>query len=152
MHDYFIENKDQVNTVLENNTDLEGELFFETSLNIRGKFKGSITTNGLLVIDSGAEVKADIKAKDLVLRGFLHGNITAIDRVEIEPTGKLYGDIKTFRLKIADNVVFEGSCEMLSQEELLKLTGLKLPEIPKAEVPETNQNKKPEQKQKNSKK
>lgn len=122
MNDYFIENKDLINTVLENNTELDGDLFFETSLKIRGKFKGLITTSGLLVIDNGAEVIADIKAKNVLLKGTLHGNIIASDRIEIESTGKLYGDIKTFKLKIADNVLFEGNCEMLSQEELLELT------------------------------
>lgn len=120
--DYFIENKDQINTILEVNTDLNGELSFETSLQMKGKFKGIINASGLLIIDKDAYVEADIKTKDIVIAGSVKGNIIATNKLEIEPTGKLTGDIKTFKLKIADGVYFEGNCEMLSQEDLLKIS------------------------------
>ena len=118
MSDYFIENKDKINTVLEQGTSLEGELFFLSSLKIRGKFKGSIVSEGLLVVDQGAALEADIKAKDVVIAGQVKGNIIATNKLEIESSGKLYGDIKTGKLKIADGVFFEGNCEMMDQKEI----------------------------------
>lgn len=124
MSDYFIEEKETIHTILESDTELEGELSFETSLKIKGKFKGRIQTSGLLVIDATAEVEADIQARDVVLAGSLKGNITALNRVELDVTSKLSGDIKTYKLKIADGVFFEGACEMLTPEELAKLVSL----------------------------
>jgi len=121
MGHYFIEEKENINTVLEEDTELEGELFFETSLKIKGKFKGQIQTSGLLVIDNTAQVEAEIYAQDVVLAGHLKGNITALNRVELETTAKLTGDIKTYKLQIADGVFFEGACEMLSADELSKM-------------------------------
>jgi cytoskeletal protein CcmA (bactofilin family) len=118
MADYFIENKDKINTVLESGTHLEGNLHFKTSLKIKGKFKGVIRSEGLLVIAPEAEVEAEIFSHDVVVAGTVKGNITSLNKLEIEETGKLYGDIKTYKLKIADGVYFDGNCEMLSREEL----------------------------------
>jgi cytoskeletal protein CcmA (bactofilin family) len=33
------------------------------------------------------------------------------------PSGKLYGNIRTAKLKIADGVVFEGNCEMIKEQK-----------------------------------
>jgi cytoskeletal protein CcmA (bactofilin family) len=49
--------------------------------------------------------------------GAVHGNIEATDRLEIHENGKLYGNIRTAKLKIADGVVFEGKCEMIKAAE-----------------------------------
>jgi cytoskeletal protein CcmA (bactofilin family) len=58
-------------------------------------------------------VKANVRAKTVILMGTVHGNIEAINRLEIHATGKLYGNIRTAKLQIADGVVFEGKCEMI---------------------------------------
>ena len=58
-------------------------------------------------------IKANIKAKSVIINGTVHGNIEADSKLEIMPNGKLYGNIRTQKLKIADGVVFEGNCEMI---------------------------------------
>ena len=70
-------------------------------------------SGGFLVVGEGAVVKANIKAKTVILIGTVHGNIEATSRLEIHGTGKLYGNIRTAKLQIADGVVFEGKCEMI---------------------------------------
>ena len=104
-------------TVFAKDTELSGDLSFKKSLQINGKFDGEITSGGYLVIGEGAEVKANIKAKTVVLMGTVYGNIEAVNRLEIHADGKLYGNIRTAQLKIADGVVFEGKCEMIKPEE-----------------------------------
>lgn len=124
MADYFIENKDKINTVLQETSSLKGELNFKSSLKIKGKFEGIIKSEGLLVIAENAEVKADIFTKDIVISGSVKGNVVALNKLEIASSGKLEGNIKTYKLKLADDMFFEGECEMLSQEELRKLSGI----------------------------
>jgi cytoskeletal protein CcmA (bactofilin family) len=104
-------------TVFGKDTDLEGELSFKKSLQINGIFNGEITAGGYLVIGEGAVVKANIKAKTIIILGTVHGNIEATTRLEIHDSGKLYGNIRTSKLKIADGVVFEGKCEMIKPYE-----------------------------------
>ncbi len=103
-----------INTVFSKDTEFYGDLKFSKSLQIDGFFEGEITSKGFLVIGEGAEVKANIKAKTVIVKGTLQGNVEAVSNIEIHPNGKLYGNIKTAKLKIADGVVFEGNCEMIN--------------------------------------
>lgn len=102
-----------ITTVFSKDTEFFGELSFKKSLQINGYFEGEIVSGGFLAIGEGAVVKANIKAKTVILMGTVHGNIEATQRLEIHTTGKLYGNIRTAKLQIADGVVFEGKCEMI---------------------------------------
>jgi cytoskeletal protein CcmA (bactofilin family) len=105
-----------VTTVFSKDTEFSGSLSFKKSLQINGTFEGEITSGGFLVVGEGAVVKANIKAKTVILIGTVYGNIEAAMRLEIHSTGKLYGNIRTAKLQIADGVVFEGTCEMIKSD------------------------------------
>lgn len=107
--------EEQIQTVLGKDTDFNGTLRFTGSLRIDGKFEGKIITDGHLEIGEGARVKADIVAKTVIIAGEVQGNVEAKERVEMLPTAKLIGNIKTAKLMIADGVIFRGSCEMPEQ-------------------------------------
>jgi len=100
-------------TVFGKDTEFFGDLSFKKSLQINGSFEGEINSGGFLVIGEGSVVKANIKAKTVILKGTVHGNIEASSSLEIDARGKLFGNIRTAKLKIADGVVFEGKCEMI---------------------------------------
>jgi cytoskeletal protein CcmA (bactofilin family) len=102
-----------VTTVFSKDTEFFGDLSFKKSLQINGYFEGEIVSGGFLVVGEGAVVKANIRAKTVILMGTVHGNIEATSRLEIHAAGKLYGNIRTAKLQIADGVVFEGACEMI---------------------------------------
>jgi cytoskeletal protein CcmA (bactofilin family) len=94
---------------------LKGKLKFSTSVRISGKFEGEIESTGFLYVEHNAEVRADIKAKFIVVGGIVHGNIEAYEKIEMLPTGRIYGNVRAAKLKIADGVVFEGKCEMIKR-------------------------------------
>jgi cytoskeletal protein CcmA (bactofilin family) len=98
-------------------TNLKGVLKFSSSVLISGKFEGEIDSTGFLYVENGAEVRADIKVRSVVVGGVIHGNIEAVENIEMLPTGKIYGNVRTSKLKIADGVVFEGKCEMIKRSE-----------------------------------
>lgn len=100
-------------TLFDKDTEFYGDLTFSKSVQINGYFEGEIISEGFLVVGDGAEIKANIKAKSVIINGTVYGNVEASSNVEIQEKGKLYGNIRTAKLKIADGVVFEGSCEML---------------------------------------
>ena len=106
-----------VATVLAEDTELYGDLSFKKSLQINGYFEGEIVSNDYLVIGEKAVVRANIKARHVLLHGTVYGNIEALSFIEIHPNAKLYGNIKTARLKIGDGVVFEGKCEMIKPDQ-----------------------------------
>ncbi len=102
-----------ITTVFSKDTEFFGDLSFKKSLQINGYFEGEIVSGGFLVVGEGSVVKANIKAKTVILQGTVYGNIEATARLEIHATGKLYGNIRTAKLQIADGVLFEGTCEMI---------------------------------------
>lgn len=104
-------------TVFGKDTQFFGDLSFKNSLQIDGTFEGEISSGGFLVIGEGAVVKANITAYTVFVKGTVYGNIEAKEKLEIQSKGKVYGNIRTAKLKIADGVVFEGSCEMIKPYE-----------------------------------
>lgn len=107
-------------TTLGANTEFEGMMEFKTSVQIDGKFNGEIRTTGMLIVGSQAVVTADVFASIVIVCGEIIGNVTASDRVNILSGGKLNGNIKTAKLKVADGVVFDGHCEMTKLEKTSK--------------------------------
>jgi cytoskeletal protein CcmA (bactofilin family) len=140
-----IKESEKVETIFSESTSFDGILKFNTSIKIEGNFKGRIISKGYLMIGEKAKVKANIKANSIVIGGEVKGNVEAYDRLEMLPTGKLYGNIKTKKLKMADGVIFEGTCEMLGstgrpvvQEENARQSGvLKEEEGRKEEIVKT---------------
>ena len=106
---------ERISTSLGKETTFSGTMRFEKSLKIEGRFQGRIVSEGALYVEQGAEVDADIEVGSVVIAGTVRGNVIARERVELLGTARLYGDVKTSKLKIADGVVFEGKCEMIKE-------------------------------------
>jgi len=112
---------ERIRTTLGKETEFNGTMKFQDSLKIVGKFKGEIISPGFLYIENGAEVKANIKVGSVIIGGIVKGNVTAKDKLEMLETGKVFGNIRTAKLKIADGVVFEGKCEMIKNPEKIDI-------------------------------
>ena len=112
-----------ISTVFGKDTEFNGDLTFSKSLQINGSFDGDINSTGFLVIGEGATVKANIRAKTVILKGTVHGNVEATERLEIHPNGKLYGNIRTAKLRISDGVIFDGNCEMIKDAPMHRKKG-----------------------------
>lgn len=103
-------------TVFGSETEFDGVLEFSDDLIITGKFNGRIKSTGNLEIakDSICTVEK-MTAKSIVISGSVTGDIEATDRVEICSGGSVVGDIITARLRIENNVNFEGQITMLDK-------------------------------------
>ena len=106
-----------ITTIFGKETSFQGVLEFEKPLQINGYFEGEIKTQGTLLIGEGAVVKADIQAGTVIVGGEVTGNILATRKLEMLGSGKVYGNIKTAKLHIADGVVFDGNCEMINPNQ-----------------------------------
>jgi cytoskeletal protein CcmA (bactofilin family) len=123
---------EKITTTLGKETSFNGVLHFKESLKIDGTFEGEIESPGFLYIENGATVKANIKVGSVVVGGVVRGNIEASERLEMLTTGKVFGNIRTAKLNIADGVVFEGKCEMIKNPEKLDIFSAPVPNIKKA--------------------
>jgi cytoskeletal protein CcmA (bactofilin family) len=104
-------------TVIAEGTILKGNLKSEDSVQIDGFFEGDLEVKQSLIVGPMASIKANINAGEVKISGQVNGNIIAKDRLEILSSGKLFGDIKSPRLTIAEGVVFEGHCSMGNEKK-----------------------------------
>lgn len=109
----------RIATRLGKRTSFNGRMRFTAPVKISGRFEGEIIAEGFLYIDEDAYVRADVTAGSIIIAGEVHGNVQAAQKVEMLPSGKIYGNVRTAKLRIADGVVFEGKCEMLRNSEAI---------------------------------
>lgn len=99
----------------------KGELTGNEDLTIDGTVEGKIDLKEHhLTIGKSGRIKADLHAKTIVIQGEVTGQITADEKVEIQATGRLQGDIISPRLSIADGAHFKGSVDMDRKTESVK--------------------------------
>ena len=89
-----------------------GQLTFQGAARIDGSVEGEIQCLGNLTIGEGAEVRAKISGQVVIIHGRVEGNVTGTEKIELVAPARLYGNISTPRLIIAEGVVFDGDCSM----------------------------------------
>ena len=101
-----------LNGFLDSGSNVQGELRFQTSFRVDGKFNGTVVTDGELIVGQGGEVEGDLKVGQIIVSGTVRGSIQAARRIHLSSTGKLLADIDTPSLIIDDGGFFEGRCTM----------------------------------------
>jgi cytoskeletal protein CcmA (bactofilin family) len=97
-----------IDTILGAGTHFKGVLSFDGSVRIDGKFDGEIAAGGMLVVGEGSIVKANVRVGRAVIAGQLQGDVEATESLEVQPTGRIFGDIQTPELQLARGVTLEG--------------------------------------------
>jgi len=92
---------------------IKGDLSGNEDLQIDGSVEGRIDLpNNQLTIGAEGRVKAEVHAKSVVVIGHVTGNLSAADRIHVEATGIVDGDVKAPRLVIQEGAMLNGAVEM----------------------------------------
>jgi cytoskeletal protein CcmA (bactofilin family) len=92
---------------------VKGDISGTEDLLIDGLVEGLIQLDGRkLTVGSKAKVTADINARDVVVYGYVKGNVHAKGRVEIKKDGSVIGNLTTAQIMIEDGADFKGSIEI----------------------------------------
>ena len=88
---------------------VEGKVVSAEDLTIDGDVEGSIELGGhTLTIGQEAQIRADLLAKTVTISGKVKGNVKAVDKVDLRPTGSVDGDITAPRFIMADGATVMG--------------------------------------------
>ena len=91
---------------------IKGEIVGGEDLFIDGNVEGKITfQNSVLTVGPNATVKADITAREIVVRGRVNGKLEGSERVQIWNTGRVNGDIHAERVVIEEGAEIHGKME-----------------------------------------
>jgi cytoskeletal protein CcmA (bactofilin family) len=107
----------QHQTVLGQTVVLRGELSANEDLLIEGQFEGTISLEDhRLTVGANGQVKAEIRARQVVILGSVSGNVTAREKAEIRRSGHVVGDLKAGAVAIEEGAYFKGSIDILREE------------------------------------
>jgi cytoskeletal protein CcmA (bactofilin family) len=102
---------------------IKGDLSGNEDLQIDGTVEGRIDLpNNQLTIGAEGRVKAEVHAKAVIVIGHVTGNLSAADRIQVEATGVVDGDVKAPRLVIQEGAMLNGGVEMSSGSAKASLT------------------------------
>jgi cytoskeletal protein CcmA (bactofilin family) len=91
---------------------IRGEVTGTEDLFVDGVVDGKITiANSMVTIGPNATVKAEITARELVVRGRADGKFTATERIQLWHTARVHGDLKSERISIEDGAELSGLVE-----------------------------------------
>jgi cytoskeletal protein CcmA (bactofilin family) len=92
---------------------IKGDLTGNEDLQIDGNVDGRIDLpNNQLTIGADGKVKAEVTAKAVAVIGHVTGNIVATDKIEVESSGIVDGDVRAPRLIVQEGAVLNGAIEM----------------------------------------
>jgi len=129
--------KESAVTILTSGCHFSGKLYCKGASRIGGKIEGEIISEGLLIIEEGALIEADVKAEDIILHGTFHGKLQVKGKAEFSQTAVFDGDLQTPTILISEGAQFNGQVKMTPQEptnfvgidELHKKKAVLVPEL-----------------------
>ena len=95
-------------SLLDTQLSVSGDLETTGSLRIEGNLDGSVLSADSVVIGVGSKITGDIHAREVVVGGTITGNVHASERVELQATAVVTGDVHTGSILIQEGGVVNG--------------------------------------------
>ena len=103
---------DEVESTIGAHTTVDGSFKSENSIRVRGTVQGEIESRRAIVVDSEANVTAKVTAETVTVAGQVNGQIICSGRLEIQPSGRVVGEIDAGTLIMQEGAFFEGHLKM----------------------------------------
>ncbi|MBN1294744.1 MAG: polymer-forming cytoskeletal protein [Candidatus Latescibacteria bacterium] len=107
-----------MNTIIGKGTKIEGNMEVSQSLRIDGTFKGSITATDTLIVGTTGELsEVTVQVKNAIIGGKIKGDVSASNKITLESTSNLEGDLSAKLLVIEEGALFSGNCKSGNKAE-----------------------------------
>jgi len=121
--------------VLSADVEIKGNIKFSGEMTLDGKLDGEIQTDGILQLGDSAIINGNITAQSVIVRGKVHGNINAKEKIEIKSKAELFGDIRASKLVIEEGVTYVGKTEVNPNKVSPTVPPVRTTEAPKNAEP-----------------
>jgi cytoskeletal protein CcmA (bactofilin family) len=102
----------KLGTIIGKGTNIEGTVNIEGATRIDGKVNGKLIANDAVTVGPTGIVKAEIKARSIIVGGRVEGNLIASEKVELQSKSELIGDITSKSLLVEHGAIFHGNSKM----------------------------------------
>ena len=89
-----------------------GDLETEGVVRIEGTIKGTVRVGSQVLVAQGAVIEGDLHTQEAVIAGQVSGAIHARERIELQATALVTGDIFTPRISIVEGARVTGEVKM----------------------------------------
>jgi cytoskeletal protein CcmA (bactofilin family) len=114
---------DVQHTIVSGEATWEGKLRTEASARIEGTISGEIEAGETIYIAKGAQVRANVHARRVIVAGELEGQVTCHDELVVEESGRLAGRVSTKTIVVAEGAVVQSQIQMLRGKEPVQAMG-----------------------------
>ena len=103
----------KVDTIIGQQTRIEGDVHFSGGLHVDGRIKGSIIaadgSASVLTVSEHGEIEGDVRVPTVILNGTVTGDIHAEERIELAPRAKVNGNVYYTLIEMAMGSAVNGS-------------------------------------------
>jgi len=107
-------------TLFSQGSSITGKVSFDRFTRLHGKIEGEIlglAGSTIVVAESGA-IYANIQCEEIIIDGFVHGNIHATKKVTISESGRLLGNVVAPKFEVRFGAHFEGKANTMKNSKL----------------------------------
>ena len=79
-----------------------------SAVRVEGTVLGTVSADNQVVVTKGGRVEGGVKAREVVLNGEVHGSVDARERLEIQASAVVHGDLHAPRLMLLEGAVVDG--------------------------------------------
>lgn len=106
-----------INTIIGLGSLISGDIRINGFIRIDGDVNGNVETTSNVLIGDKARIKGNINAASVVIGGTVLGDITAPKGIKLLSSSIVIGNLITKKVQIDDDVIFNGHCISLKNEE-----------------------------------
>lgn len=103
-------------TLLSQGSLIKGELTFDQMTRLHGRIEGKVNglTGSVIVVGETASVHGEIDGDEVIIDGFVHGDVRGRTKVTISESGRLIGNVKSPKFEVKFGAHFEGRAETIA--------------------------------------
>ena len=89
--------KSEIDSLVGISARIEGDLCFSGGLRIDGEVHGNVLAGGdadsVLIVSEHARIEGEVRCANLVVNGFIAGSVFSTELLELQPKGRIHGDV-----------------------------------------------------------
>jgi cytoskeletal protein CcmA (bactofilin family) len=103
----------KVDTIIGQQTRIEGDVHFTGGLHVDGHIKGSIIaetgSDSVLTVSEHGSIEGDVRVPTVILNGTVTGDVRSGDRIELSTKAEVNGDVYYNLIEMAMGAAVNGS-------------------------------------------
>jgi len=103
----------KIDTLVGNNTVIEGDVVFSGGLHVDGCIKGNVIAErnslSVLTLSDNGRIEGEVRVPHVILNGSVEGDVHAMDRIVLASKAKVTGDVYYVLIEMAIGASVNGS-------------------------------------------